>query len=73
MVPESKTTGVTFPYEREAMNGNEMPNGLEYPDQVLYLCFRKLYAQLRQGIIGRDTAVLEKKKTPSGVRAIQIC
>ena len=48
--------------ERQAMDGNEMPNGLEYPDQVLYLCFRMLYAQLRQGIIDRDTAIREKKK-----------
>ena len=48
--------------ERQAMDGNEMPNGLEYPDQVLDLCFRMLYAQLRQGIIDRDTAIREKKK-----------
>ncbi len=48
--------------ERQAMDGNEMPAGLEYPDQVLYLCFRMLYAQLRQGIVDRDTAIREKKK-----------
>lgn len=48
--------------ERQAMDGNEMPDGLEYPDQVLYLCFRMLYAQLRQGIVDRDTAIREKKK-----------
>lgn len=39
-----------------------MPSGLEYPDQVLFLCFRMLYAQLRQGIIDRETAIREKKK-----------
>lgn len=48
--------------ERQARDGNEMPDGLEYPDQVLFLCFRMLYAQLRQGIIDRDTAIREKKK-----------
>ena len=48
--------------ERQARDGNEMPEGLEYPDQVIYLCFRMLYAQLRQGIIDRDTAIREKKK-----------
>lgn len=64
MVSESKVTGaaVVFPYERQAMNGEEMPDGLDYPDKVIYLCFRMLYAQLRQGIIDRDTAVREKRK-----------
>jgi len=28
----------------------------------LYLSFRMLYAQLRQGVIDRDTAVREKRK-----------
>lgn len=44
------------------MNGDEMPEGLEYPDQVLFLCFRMLYGQLRMGIVDRDTAIREKKK-----------
>lgn len=62
MVSESKTTGLTFPYERQASNGDEMPDGLDYPDKVIYLCMRMLYAQLRQGVIDRDTAVREKRK-----------
>ena len=62
MVSEPKINNSVFPYERQAMNGDEMPDGLEYPDQVLFLCFRMLYAQLRQGIIDRDTAIREKKK-----------
>jgi len=28
--------------ERQAKDGNEMPDGLEYPEQVLFLCFRML-------------------------------
>lgn len=48
--------------ERMAKDGNEMPDGLEYPEQVMYLCLRMLYAQLRQGIIDRDTAIREKKR-----------
>jgi hypothetical protein len=48
--------------ERMAKDGNEMPDGLEYPDQVMYLCLRMLYAQMRQGITDRDTAIREKKK-----------
>jgi hypothetical protein len=48
--------------ELMAKDGNEMPDGLEYPDQIMYLCLRMLYAQLRQGVIDRDTAIREKKK-----------
>lgn len=62
MVSESKVTNAAFPYERKAKDGDEMPEGLEYPDQVLFLCFRMLYSQLKQGIIDRDTAIREKKK-----------
>lgn len=62
MVSESQTTGVTLPWEKKAMAGDEMPNGLEYPDQILYLQLRMLYAQKRAGIIDREQAVLEKKK-----------
>ena len=63
MVPEPKnTTGVTFPWERQAMNGEELPSGLEYPDQVLFLCLRSLYDHVRRGIVTRDTATVEKKK-----------
>lgn len=48
--------------ERLAKDGNEIPSGLEYPDQIMYLCLRMLYAQLRLGIIDRDTAIREKKQ-----------
>lgn len=63
MVPESEnTTGVTLAYERDAMAGKEMPGGLDYPDQILYLQLRLLYDQYRRGIITKETAVVEKKK-----------
>lgn len=62
MVPEPKTNRVVFPYERQAMNGDEMPSGLDYPDKIVFLCFRMLYAQLRMGIIDRETAIREKRK-----------
>ena len=55
-------TGIVLPYEKEAMTGLEMPNGLSYPDQVLYLELRLLYRQYYQKIIDRETAVREKKK-----------
>lgn len=72
MVPESKkTTGVTLPYERAAMNGEEMPNGLGYPDQVLFLQLRMLYDQVRRGVIARETAIVEKKKLLDEYRVYQ--
>lgn len=55
-------TGVVLPYEKDAMAGLEMPDGLSYPDQILYLGLRMLYRQYYQKIIGRETAVREKKK-----------
>ncbi len=55
-------TGLVLPYENDAMAGQEMPDGLSYPDQILYLGLRMLYRQYYQKAINRDTAVREKKK-----------
>lgn len=55
-------TGIVLPYENDAMAGLEMPDGLSYPDQILYLGLRMLYRQYYQKIISRETAVKEKKK-----------
>ena len=55
-------TGVVLPYEKDAMDGLEMPDGLSYPDQVLYLELRLLYRQYYKKVIDRETAVREKKK-----------
>ena len=55
-------TGIVLPWEKDAMAGLEMPNGLSYPDQILYLSLRMLYRQYYQKIIERDTATKEKKK-----------
>ena len=55
-------TGIVLPWEKDAMAGMEMPDGLSYPDQILYLGLRMLYRQYYQKIIGRETAVREKKK-----------
>lgn len=52
----------TYPYECAAMRGDEMPDGLELPDQLNFLCLRNLYAQNRAGIIDRSVGSAEKKK-----------
>lgn len=56
------STGIVLPYESAAMRGDEMPDGLSMPDQMLFLALRSLYWQVRKGIIDRDRAVLEKRK-----------
>ena len=58
----SDETGIVLPYDKDAMAGAEMRDGLSYPDQVLYLELRLLYRQYYQKIIDRETAVKEKKK-----------
>lgn len=58
----SEETGIVLPWEKDAMAGLEMPKGLSYPDQILYLELRMLYHQYYQKVIDRDTATKEKKK-----------
>lgn len=57
--------------ERQAKNGQEMPDGLEYPDQIMYLSMSLLYARLKQGVVDRDTAIREKKKLRKEYQAYQ--
>lgn len=49
-----------LPYEKAAMAGGEMPDGLEYPDQILFLELRLLYYSYRRKLIDRETAAREK-------------
>ena len=54
-----------FPYERIAINGGEMPDGLEWYDRQMFLQLRILYYQYKNGIIDRNTAKREKRKMVS--------
>ena len=58
----SEETGIVLPWEKDAMAGLEMPNGLSYPDQILYMELRMLYRQYFQKVIDRETATKVKKK-----------
>ena len=49
-----------LPYEKIAMAGGEMPKGLEYPDQILFLELRLLYDSYKKQLIDRETATREK-------------
>lgn len=59
MVSESEQGMIAF--EVAAMNGEEMPDNLSAPDQVLFMGLRYLYAQWRLGIIDKATAIKEKR------------
>ena len=58
----AEETGIVLPWEKDAMAGLEMPDGLSYPDQILYLSLRMLYRQYHQKIIDREAATKEKKR-----------
>ena len=64
-------TGTVLPWEKDAMAGLEMPEGLSYPDQILYLELRMLYHQYYQKVIDRETATREKKKLLDEYRCYQ--
>jgi hypothetical protein len=49
-----------LPYEKIAMAGGEMPTGMEYPDQILFLELRLLYDSYKRKLIDRDVATQEK-------------
>ena len=56
----SETKLKELPYERIAMAGGEMPEGLEYPDQILFMELRTLYYSYNKSIIDREMATREK-------------
>ena len=41
-------SGYAFPWEREAMKGAEMPDGLSLYDQMAYISLRTLYCDYRE-------------------------
>ena len=58
-VPES---GYTFPWEREAMQGAEIPEGLSKYDQMAYISLRTLYHDYYEKRLNRTTASAEKRR-----------
>lgn len=63
-----------LPYEKIAMAGGEMPKGLEYPDQILFLELRLLYDSYRRKMIDREAATREKVellRTYEGHKAVE--
>ena len=56
----AETKLLELPYEKIAMSGGEMPTGMEYPDQILFLELRLLYDSYKRKLIDRDAATQEK-------------
>lgn len=53
---------MVFSFEKDAEQGNPMPDGLSLPDQLAYQFLVNLYDRLRRGVITRDQAAEEKGK-----------
>ena len=51
-----------YPYERAAMYGDPMPDGLSAPDQWMFRCLVLLYDSAKRGIIDRKTGRADKGK-----------
>ena len=51
---------MVFPYEREAEQGEPMPDGLALPDQLAFQFLRSMYRDIRSGWSSREQAILEK-------------
>lgn len=51
---------MVFPFEREAANGEPMPDGLDLPDQFAFQFLANMYARIRNGSLTKDQAVKEK-------------
>lgn len=60
--------GYAFPWEREAMQGAEMPDGLPLCDQMAYLSLRTLYHDYHERRLDRATASAEKQRIVSAWR-----
>lgn len=51
-----------FPFERAAMNDEDMPHGLDIADACFYTALRIIYKAYHNGVIGREIGVELKKQ-----------
>ena len=51
-----------FAFEREAMQGKSLPQGLDIADSCLYVALKNLYAMYRNKLISRKDATEEKRR-----------
>lgn len=53
---------LAWSWERVAMNGSEMPEGLSLPEQMAFISLRGVYQAYYRKTISREAASAEKKK-----------
>ena len=51
-----------FSFERQAMRGEQLPQGLDIADSCLYVALKNLYAMYRNKMISRKDATEEKQR-----------
>ena len=51
-----------FSFEREAMQGEPLPKGLDIADTCLYVALKNLYAMYQNKLISRKDATEEKRR-----------
>ena len=51
-----------FSFERQAMHGEPLPQGLDIADSCLYVALKNLYAMYRNKMISRKDATEEKQR-----------
>ena len=61
---------MVYPFEKAAMNADEMPEGLSAADQFMFLALRNLYKSKRLGLIDRDQGSREKNKLEAVYRQL---
>ena len=57
-----KSTMTEFTFEREAMQGKPIPQGLDIADSCLYVALKNLYAMYQNKLISRKDATEEKRR-----------
>ena len=61
-----------FSWERQAMRGEPMPDGLSLVDQMAYTAMRNIYKAYRSKYLSREQAAAEKQKVRlTYVRAVE--
>ena len=51
-----------FSFERQAMQGQPLPQGLDIADSCLYVALKNIYAMYRNKMISRKDATEEKRR-----------
>ena len=69
----SEPEQIEFPESlmKQAMRGDELPAGLDYPEQIIYVELRNLYAAYRMQVVTVEAATREKKELMQNYKAFK--